>query len=159
MPKFLEHWKQIKSCFFRDGKKWRNPRQEKERKKQKIFSEKQRNNAKRRWNKEDTKDAVAHATALPRHASGNALHLQSSSSFPSSKDDRSIFNTFTEKQIQDIRIEIAKACDHALLSEANEAHFKDFKTRMERYFYKKKVRDPYAYALESAKKLNQKQPA
>jgi hypothetical protein len=26
-------------------------------------------------------------------------------------------------------------------------------------FYKKKVRDPYAYALESAKKLNQKQPA
>lgn len=148
VEKFKEHWKEIKKCFVFDGKKWRSPRQEKERKKQKKFSDKQRKASKARWNKEVTN----HATDMPRHQSGKAFHLQSS--FPSSIKDRSdAFCEFDEKQMHELKAVISQIMGHGIMSEATEENTRHVLSQVKKAHKRTPIENRFAYALTVARNL------
>lgn len=57
IEKFKSIWKVVKKCFYLDKKKWKNWRQNEERKKQKTRSALQSKRAKGRWDKQKKGDA------------------------------------------------------------------------------------------------------
>ena len=160
VEKFKKFWKEIKKCWYLDGEKWRNSRQELERAKQKLFSEKQRKAANARWGTPSHGNAGEDATASDRHCQpGNAL--QSSSSFSSSsslKDRSSDLLNFDEDQMQLLKTEIAKSMKHGLFSEANVQLTKELLEKVKKYIRKNKVENVFAYALTSARNLNKAMP-
>lgn len=153
---FLEVWKIVKKCFFLRRGKWRNKRQEKERKKQKLYSDKQRNAAKHRWDK----DKEHHATALPRHTSGNASSQDQSSQVKISKESNQSkiqptaphFKKLTDDQLGKLMEEIHKVKGFSPFSQAGRVALKEL---LDRVYKAKGVRNIFAYAMKAVKNLNE----
>ncbi len=79
VKQFERMWPQVLAeCFYEKNGKFHHPRLDKERKKQTDYAKRQSGNAARGW--QSRRNATALPPARESHASGNALHLQSSSS-------------------------------------------------------------------------------
>lgn len=150
---FMKHWEIIQKCFTKVNSKWKNPRQEKERKKQKVFRKKQKKAAQVRWNKEVKPVLENDANASVWHGSGNALHLQSSSSFASAKINQLNPLNLKEEQVIELRRIISQKMGHAMVSEANESAWKEFVLRQEKFIKKNKIKQVFEYMLASAQNI------
>lgn len=153
---FQEAWKIVKKCFFLRKNKWRNKRQEQERKKQKVYSDKQRSAAKHRWDKEKEH----HATAMPRHTFGNANSQDQSSQVKISKEsDQSkiqatapLSKKLTDDQLGKLMEEIHKVKGFSPFSQAGQVALKELTDRV---YAAKGVRNVFAYAMKAVKNLNE----
>jgi len=149
--KFSKIWKVVKKCFFLHRGKFKNKRQEKERKKQKLYSEIQRNRVKHRWDKELGRDT----TVIPRYPLGNTTSQdQSRSDQISKRSDPKIDaspEAFTDDQKGKLMERIAETMGYSILSEANRIAFGEL---VEKVSKSKGVRNKFAYAMEAAKNLN-----
>ncbi len=146
---FSEIWKVIKKCFNLHRKKFRNKRQEQERKKQKLYSNKQRNASKHRWDKEKG----ANPTAIPRHTSGNASSQDQTSKDQLSK--RSIINNKTDDLFNDadkgkLMEGIAKSTGWGMTSEATQRELNNI---IKKVSEAKNIKNRMGYALTIAKEL------
>lgn len=97
-----------------------------------LFRERGRIAANARWGK--TKNPDKPASEKPKAASPA----------PGKKQ------LFTEEQAREIRVALARKCKHLVVSEANEAAWKDLYGKVERANRKKKIDNLFAYAMTAA---------
>lgn len=98
-----------------------------------AFRERGRIAAEARWKKRRNTDKPASEPKKP-------------SSSPASKKE----TLFTDEQIHEIRVVLAKTCKHGLLSQANENAWQDLLGKVTKAHKSKKIQNIYAYAITSA---------